>query len=173
MSRLVASALLLTALAPAALGAEVRVAFVNVAKLLEEAPQADDARAKLEKEFAPRDRELLAAQREIRQIEDRLLRESSGLSDAERSSLELDLRTRRREVKRQQDEFRDDLNLRRNQELAALQRQVIEAVQGLAKREGYDLVMTEGVVYASARVDITDKVLDRLKQDVARKAGSD
>jgi outer membrane protein len=173
VSRLVASALLLTALAPAALGAEVRVAFVNVAKLLEEAPQADDARAKLEKEFAPRDRELLAAQREIRQIEDRLLRESSGLSDAERSSLELDLRTRRREVKRQQDEFRDDLNLRRNQELAALQRQVIEAVQGLAKREGYDLVMTEGVVYASARVDITDKVLDRLKQDVARKAGSD
>jgi outer membrane protein len=170
----VAVAFLLGGLVPAAVAAaDAKVGFVNVAKLLEDAPQAADARVKLEKEFGPRDRDLVVAQREIRQLEDRLVRESSGITAVERSNLELDLRTRRREVKRQQDEFRDELNIRRNQELAALQRLVIEAVQELAKQDGYDLVMTEGVVYASSRVDLTEKVLERLRREAGRKASGE
>jgi len=173
MRAAVAFAWLACGLVAAAAAADAKVGFVNVAKVLEEAPQASAARAKLEKEFGPRDRDLIMAQREIRQLEDRLVREGAGLTDVERNNLELDLRTRKREVKRQQDEFRDELNIRRNQELASLQRLVIESVKALAKQDGYDLVMTEGVVYASSRVDLTDEVLERLKRDVDRKAGAE
>ena len=144
--------------------AEVKVGFVNVAKVLEEAPQADDARAKLEKEFAPRDRDLVASQKALRQLEDKLVRDGAVMSDEERTKLELDVRSRKREIKRQQDEFREDLNLRRNQELATLQQMVLDAIQSLAKAENYDLIVGEGVIFASNRVDISAKVIDRLKQ---------
>jgi outer membrane protein len=147
--------------------AEVKVGFVNVSRLLEQAPQAVHAYDKLEKEFAPRNRDLVAVQREALQLEDRLLRDGANMTDAERISLEQDVRERRREVKRQQDELRGDYNLRRNQEVATIQRTVLEAVRALAKRESYDLVVTDGVVFASGRVDITDKVLERLRQQGA------
>jgi outer membrane protein len=151
--------------------AEFKVGYVNIAKVLEEAPQATAASAKLEQEFSPRERELVATQREVRQLEDQLLREGSSMTDVQRSGVELDLRTRKREVKRLQDEFRDDLNLRRNQELAVLQRRVIETIQVLAKKEGFDLVVSEGVVFASSRVDVTPRVLERLKQEMERRTG--
>ena len=67
-------------------------------------------------------------------------------------------------MRRAQEEFREELNLRRNQELSKLQRRVIEVIQELAKAEAYDLVVTDGVVYAGERVDITEKVIGRLKK---------
>ena len=171
MTRALAVGLVLAAMAAVAASAEVRVAYVNVAKLLQDSPQAAAASAKLEQDFAPREREIVATQKDIRQLEDRLLRDAAGITDIERSSLELEVRTRKRELKRQQDEFREDLSLRKNQELAAIQRLVIEAVQALARRDSYDLVLTEGVVFASGRVDITDKVLERLNQEAGRRSG--
>jgi outer membrane protein len=155
-----------------AIGAELRVAYVNMAKVLEDAPQATEASAKLEQSFSPREREIVALQREVRELEERLLRDGQGMTDVTRGGLELDLRSRKRELKRQQDEFREDLNLRKGQELAAIQRLVIDAIQGLAKREGYDLVLSEGVVFASSRVDVTDRVLERLRQAAERRGGN-
>ena len=171
MTRTLAVGLLVAGLAATAAAAEVRVGFVNMARLLQDSPQATDASAKIEQDFSPRERELLSTQKDVRQLEDRLLRDGPGMTDVTRGSLELDLRNRKRELKRQQDEFREDLNLRKNQELASIQRLVIEAIQSLAKKESYDLVLTEGVVFASSRVDITDKVLDRLKQEAGRRDG--
>ncbi len=144
--------------------ADIKVGFVNVAKVLEEAPQAEDARAKLEKEFAPRDRDLVAAQKALRKLEDKMVRDGAVMSDENRTKLELDVRSRKREIKRQQDEFREDLNLRRNQELASLQTLVLDAIQSLAKAENYDIIVGDGVIFASSRVDISAKVIDRLKQ---------
>jgi outer membrane protein len=171
MTRTLAVGLLVAGLAATAAAAEVRVGFVNMARLLQDSPQATDASAKIEQDFSPRERELVSTQKDVRQLEDRLLRDGPGMTDVTRGSLELDLRNRKRELKRQQDEFREDLNLRKNQELASIQRLVIEAIQSLAKKESYDLVLTEGVVFASSRVDITDKVLDRLKQEAGRRDG--
>jgi outer membrane protein len=171
MTRTLAVGLLVAGLAATAAAAEVRVGFVNMARLLQDSPQATDASAKIEQDFSPREREMVSTQKDVRQLEDRLLRDGPGMTDVTRGSLELDLRNRKRELKRQQDEFREDLNLRKNQELASIQRLVIEAIQSLAKKESYDLVLTEGVVFASSRVDITDKVLERLKQEAGRRDG--
>jgi len=171
MKRALALGLLVAGLTASAAATEFRVGFVNIAKLLQDSPQAADASAKIEQDFSPRERELVSTQKDVRQLEDRLLRDGPGMTDVARGGLELDVRNRKRELKRQQDEFREDLNLRKNQELASIQRIVIEAIQSLAKKEGYDLVLSEGVVFASSRVDITDKVLERLKQEAGRRGG--
>ena len=167
-----AAAALLCLVGTSAIGAELRVAYVNMTKVLEDAPQATEASAKLEQAFSPREREIVTLQREVRELEERLLREGQGMTDVARGGLELDVRSRKRELKRQQDEFREDLNLRKSQELAAIQRLVIDAIQGLAKREGYDLVLSEGVIFASGRVDVTDRVLERLRQAAERRGGN-
>ncbi len=146
-----------------AASAEVKVGFVNVAKVLELAPQAEAARTRIEKEFAPRDRELLQQQKDVRSLEDRLVKNAAVLSEAERQRKEMDIRASKRELRRAQDEFREDLNLRRSQELSKLQQTVTEVIQTLAKTKKYDLIVSDGVIFAGKRVDITDKILERLR----------
>lgn len=153
-----------------AASAEVKVGFVNVAKVLELAPQAEAARTRIEKEFAPRDRELLQQQKDVRSLEDRLVKNAAVLSEAERQRKETDIRASKRELRRAQDEFREDLNLRRSQELSKLQQTVTEVIQTLAKVEKYDLIVSDGVIFAGKRVDITDKILERLRTNF--KSGS-
>ena len=150
--------------APAA-SAEVKIGFVNVAKVLELAPQAEAARNRIEREFAPKDRELLQQQKDVRNLEDRLVKNAAVLSDVERQRNETEIRAAKRDLRRAQDEFREDLNLRRSQELSKLQQKVTEVIQVLAKAEKYDLIVSDGVIFAGARVDITDKILERLRAD--------
>ncbi len=142
--------------------AEVKIGFVDTVKLLEAAPQAKSAQSKIESEFAPREKELVALQREIKTKEDNLTRDGAVMSESERSKIERDILAKRRDLKRSQDEFRDDLNIRRNEVLAKLQKDMFEAVVNLAKEQNFDLVLTQGVVYSSDRVDITDSVLKKL-----------
>lgn len=144
---------------------DLKLGFVNASGVLEKAPQAESARTKLEQEFAPRDRKLVAEQKNIRQMEEQLTRDGAIMSEAERNKLERDIRNSKRELKRERDEFREDLNIRRNEELAKLQTLVIETIRVIAKDQGYDLVVTDGVLYASQRIDITSIVLDKLKKD--------
>lgn len=155
--------------AGSALGAEFKVGFVDVPKILDTAPQAEAARSAIEREFAPRDRTLLQLQKELRQLEDQLIRDRDIMSAGERGKLERDTRALKRELRRGQEEFRDDLNLRRNQELGKLQRKVITAIRALAKADKYDLVISDGVLFASSRVDITEQVLAKLKQSPKKK----
>lgn len=143
---------------------DVRVGVVNAVKVLEAAPQAEQARQQLEKEFAPRDRQLVAAQKDLKTLEDRLAKDAAIMSEAERNRLERDILNKRRELKREQDEFRDDLNFRRNEEFGKIQRLVVEAIQTVAKQQNYDLIVGEGVIYASDRVDISDQVIEMLKK---------
>ncbi len=147
---------------PSASMAQVKVGFVNISKVLDKAPQAESARERIEMEFAPRDRELLEQQKEIRSMEDKLVKNGAVMSAAERQRQESEIRSLKREIRRLQDEFREDLNLRRSQELSKLQRKVTEVIQELAKAESYDLVVTDGVIYAGERVDITDRVIGQL-----------
>ena len=145
--------------------AEVKVGFVNVAKVLELAPQAEAARNRIEKEFAPKDRELLQQQKDVRSLEDRLVKNAAVLSEAERQRNESEIRATKRELRRRQDEFREDLNLRRSQELSKLQQKVTEVIKALAEAEKYDLIVSDGVIFAGQRVDITDQILERLRVD--------
>lgn len=143
--------------------AELKIGFVNAAQILDKAPQAELARSRLEKEFAPRDKSLVDAQKSLRSLEEKLARDSAVMGDSERRNLERDILAQQRELKRAQDEFREDFNIRRNEELGSLQRQVYEAIVSLAKEEQFDLIVNDGaVIYASEQVDITDQVLRRL-----------
>ena len=152
-------------LAAQAASAEVKVGFVDVRKIMELAPQSEKARNGIEKEFAPRDRELLQQQKDVRSLEDRLVKNAAVLSEAERQRKETDIRASKRELRRAQDEFREDLNLRRSQELSKIQQTAREVIQKFAKAEKYDLIVSEGVIFAGKRVDITDKILERLRAD--------
>ncbi len=162
MTRFVLAAVALLFLHPS-WAEEIKIGFVNVARVLQQAPQAEQAKKRLEREFAPRDKRLVAMQKELKKLEEKLARDAAVMSDSERRKLERDILAKQRELKRAREEFREDFNLRRNEELGKLQRQVFEAVKSLAKEESYDLLLTDGVVYASDRVDVTDKVLKRLK----------
>ncbi len=150
--------------------AEVKVGVINTVKLMEEAPQAKEAQSKIESEFAPREKELVSLQREIKNKEEKLNRDGAVMSEAERSKLERDVLNSRRDLKRTQDEFRDDLNIRRNEALSKLQKIMYEATVAMAKGEQYDVILGQGVVYSSDKVDITPLVLKKLNADF--KAGN-
>ena len=143
--------------------ADTKVGVVNTVRLMEEAPQAKSAQSKIETEFAPREQELLALQKSIRKLEDRLSRDGAVMSEKESGKLEREILSKRRELKRTQDEFRDDLNIRKNEVLSKLQRQMYDATVSLAKEKKYDVILGQGVVYSSKTVDITAMVLEKLK----------
>ena len=149
--------------------AEPAIAFVNTPQVLEQAPQAEAVRNTLQKEFAPRDAKLAAEQKKVKELEEKLVRDGAVMSDEERRKLERDILSQKREIKRTRDEFTEDFNIRRNEELAKMQREIALSIVGLAKEKGYDLILENGVIYASERVDITKDVIDRLKQDYQKK----
>lgn len=143
---------------------DIKIGFVNSSVLLEQAPQAERAKQQLEQEFSSREEELRQLRQEIQGLEGRLNRESVTMSESDRSGLERELNRKLRDLQRQQSNFRDDLNLRKNEELGKLQRLVLEAIREVAREKGYDLVLSEGVVYSADRVELTEDVLDRLEQ---------
>lgn len=148
----------------AAQAADYKIGVVNAPRVLEAAPQADAARKKLEKEFATRDRDLVAAQKDLKGMEDRLVKDGAIMSETERGRLERDIVNKRRELKRDTQEFQEDVNFRRNEEMAKIQQQIAEAITELAAEQKFDMVLGTGVIYANEKVDITNAVIDRLKK---------
>ncbi|MCC6202867.1 MAG: OmpH family outer membrane protein [Gammaproteobacteria bacterium] len=153
----------------ASVAAEYKIGFVNSARLLQGSPQAEAATQALEREFAPRRRELETKQNEIKTMEDRLNKDGAVMSESERVKLERNLVEQQRELKRRAEEFQEDVNFRRNDELGKIQRQFMEAIQVIAKEQKYDLIVSEGVIYASEQMDITGAVLEQLKKTTAAK----
>jgi len=141
--------------------ADIKVAVVNVPRLLEEAPQAKTAMKALQDEFAPRQRDIMKQQQDLKAKEDKLNRDGAVMAEAERRNAEKDLREGQRDL---QHEYVEDLNLRRNEELGKLQRSLLQEVQGFAKSGNYDLVVGDGVLYAKEALDITAQVLTALQQ---------
>jgi len=142
--------------------AELKIGFVNVARVLEKAPQAEQAKKRLEKEFSPRDKHLVSQGKEIKKLEEKLSRDASVMGESERRKLEKDIIGKKRDAKRSQQEFKEDFNMRRNEELSKLQRRIMEAIKALAKDEKFDLLLTDGVIYASQQIDVTAQVQSKL-----------
>jgi outer membrane protein len=145
--------------------AEIRVGFVHVSKVLDQAPQKEQANQKLEKEFAPRNDKIVEQQKELVKLEEELVRDAEIMSADRRRNAELEVVRLKRDIKRMREEFNEDFSLRRNEELRKLQRAVAQAIDKVANDEKYDLVVSEGVLFASKRVDISVKVLDLLKSE--------
>lgn len=150
------------AAAPSVAATELKVGYVNAVKVIEEAPQGEAALKKLEAEFGPRDKKLVAMQAKVKQLEEELEKNGLLMKEPERRAKEHEIVVLKRDVRRATQEFREDYNLRRNEELAALQKIVYKAIVEIAKQENYDLILHEGTIYASKRVDLTDKVLKKL-----------
>lgn len=142
--------------------AELKIGFVNVAKVLEKAPQAEQAKKRLEQEFSPRDKQLASQIKDIKRLEDRFTKDSSVMSDSERRNLEKDIIAKKREAKRAQQEFGEDFTLRRNEELGKLQKRIIQAIKELATDEDYDLLLTDGVIHAKPEIDVTSQIQEKL-----------
>ena len=142
--------------------AQAKIGVVNVARLLQEAPQAQAASQSLENEFAARRRDLENQQKDLKAREDKLGKDGAVMSETERRNAEKTLRDNQRELARKQNEFLEDLNVRRNEALGQLQRTVLQEVQTYAKSAGLDVVVADAL-YASASVDITGQVLAALQ----------
>ena len=143
--------------------ADLKIGYVNVPMVLDQAPQAERAKRALEDEFAPRDKLLVSQSKEVKTLEEQLSRDGAIMSESERSKLERDIISKKRDIRRSQEEFREDFNMRRNEELGKLQKEIFEAIRSLAKEENYDLLLTDGVVHASEAIDVTKKIQQKLK----------
>lgn len=144
-----------------AAAAELKIGFVNTERVFREAAPAVKAQKKLEKEFAARDQELQKMTKQGRDLQTHLEKEGMTLSETDRRNKERDLANLNRDIQRLQREFREDLNLRRNEELAQVQERGTKVIQSIAESEKFDLILQEAV-YASPRIDITEKVLKAL-----------
>lgn len=167
LHRFFLTALLSTAMSFAN-AADYKIGVVNAPRVLEAAPQADVARVKLEKEFAARDQKLVAAQKDLKGLEDRIQKDGAIMSETERGRVERDIMAKRRDLKRDTTEFQEDVNFRRNEEMAVIQQQIGEAIVALSKEQGFDIVFGTGVVFASEKVDVTDQVIARLKKGAGK-----
>jgi outer membrane protein len=139
--------------------AEIKIGYVNFQKLLEDAPQTKVAMQSLENEFAPRRRELLTMQTDLKAREEKLQKEGAVMSEADRTKTEKVFRDEQREFSRKAGEFQDDASTRRNEEIGKVQRYLVTEIQGYATAQGFDLVLGEGVFYAKGTLDITANVL--------------
>ena len=138
---------------------ELKIGVVNVPALMQQSPQRQVAMDALQEEFAPRQREIVAKQKEFEDLGEKVQRDVAVMGEVERRNAERDLRDLQREVARLQTEFQEDLNLRQNEEHGNLQRLLLKEVQDYAQASGFDLVVGDGVLYASSAVNITENVL--------------
>jgi len=155
-------AVALVAWAGMAAAVEYKIGFVNTERLFREATPAKRAQQKIEKEFATRDGEIQKLAKQVRDLQAVLDKDGATMAESERRNKERDLANQSRDLSRMQREFREDLNLRRNEELAGIQERANKVIQQIAEAEKFDLILQDPVVYASQRIDITDKVIKAL-----------
>jgi outer membrane protein len=140
---------------------ESKVGFVNTERIFREATPAKAATAKIEQEFSRRDRELQDLAAKLKSTSDKLDKDAAILSESDRIKRQRDLADLDKDFQRKQREFREDLNQRKNEELAIVLERTNKVIKQIAETEKYDIVFQEAV-YASPRIDITDKVLKAL-----------
>lgn len=152
--------LAVSTLAPAQ---NLRIGYVNMKEVLDNAPQVVTGREKLDLEFRPRNDAIEDEEAQAAQLEAQLQQGDIGID--QRTGLERDLRELRRSINRQREDLRDELSFRRTEEVQRLEDQINLAVQQIAEDYGYDLVLSSPVVYADPALDITDLILQHLRDE--------
>jgi len=152
----------LAVVAGAAHAVEYRIGFVNTERLFREAAPAKRAQQKLEKEFAPRDADIQRLSKQVRDLQALLDKDGATMAESDRRNKERDLVNQSRDLQRMQREVREDQNLRRNEELGSLQERANKVIRDIAEAEKFDLILQDPVVFASPRIDITEKVIKAL-----------
>lgn len=157
------AALVSLVLAPVAYAGDYTIGVIDANRIVEESPQYEAAGEALQNEIIERERALREQQDQIIKLQQQLERGGPLMSKEEIKRLENDIRSRKRRLKYAQVEFQEDFSLRQNELRTKLAKQVKEAVVELAKEEGIDLILSEGVIYSSDRIDISEQVIERLK----------
>jgi outer membrane protein len=150
--------------ATGAMAAELKIGFIDAERINRESAPAELASKRLEKEFAPRAQELQRRESQIKSLQAQLEKEAVTMSESDRRAKEQELGRLSLDFQRLQREYREDLNLRRNQELQALFERANRVIKQIAEAEKYDLILQEAV-YRSPRLDITDRVLKALSAE--------
>jgi outer membrane protein len=152
--------------------AEIKVGVIDYARLLEESPQAKVVQGALTSEFGPRYKALVAQEASLKTKSDQLQKDVATMTPDQRTKAEKDLRDGARELERKKQEWQDDSNAKRNDEMNKLQRSLIGEVREYAKAQNFDIVIAEGVIYATPTVDITAAVLASLNSRAPKPAAA-
>ena len=147
--------------ATSATAQQLRVGYVDMKQVLDNAPQVLAGREKLDLEFRPRNETIEFQERQAQTMEDRL--QMGDLTEDARLRLDRELREMQRNVNRQKEDLRDELSFRRTEEIQKLEDQINQAVDEIARNNGYDLILSSPVVYADPSLDITQLILDQLR----------
>jgi len=143
--------------------AELKIGVVDYARLFEESPQAKVVRDGLQAEFGPRLQQLVTQDNALKAKGEKLQKDVATMTPDQRSKAEKDLRDAARELERKKGELQDDSNAKRQEEMNKLQRSLVAEVREFAKAQNFDIVIAEGVIYATPTVDITGQVLQALQ----------
>jgi len=141
---------------------ELKIGVVDYNRLLAESPQAKALSDTLRAEFTPREKDIQNLQNQLKGKQDKLEKDGVTMTDDQKARADKDLREGLRDLQRKQQEAQDDLNSRRNEEMQRLQRVLVEQVRIYAKAQSFDLVIAEGVIYATPTIDITPAILTAL-----------
>lgn len=145
-----------------------RIGFVDIPYLIDRAPQALEAERRLETEFAPRQKELEVQRAQLAELASRMADTSLELTEAELAQLDRETRGLERRVKRSEQDFREELNIQKNNEFKNVRILVLEAIADFGKQQDYDLIISDGVLFANKRVDVTERILESLERESAR-----
>lgn len=155
--------LLLAGASAIGMAAELKIGFVDQERITRESAPAERASKQLEKEFAPRAQELQRREAQIKTLQGQLEKDALTMSESDRRSKEQEMGRLTLDFQRMQREYREDLNLRRNQELGSLFERANRVIKQIAESENYDVIFQEAV-YRNPKIDITDKVLKALAE---------
>jgi len=147
-----------------AASAELKLAYVNAAMLLEESPQAQKAGNKLKEEFGTRESKLIQSKQELDEMQKRLSRDGSIMSESNRKQIRLDILSRQRDIARDEDALRQDIAIRRSDVISSLQELIRAAINVVGKKGKYDIIFYDGIAYADPAHDITQQILEELKK---------
>jgi outer membrane protein len=161
--RTLLAALLIAPLAQSAHAQESKIGFVNTERIFREAAPAKTAQVKIDQEFSKREKELQDLSARLKSMSEKLDKDTAVITESDRSKRQRELAELDKDFQRKQREFREDLNQRKNEELATVLERTTRVIKQIAEAEKYDIVFQEAV-YASPRIDITDKVLKALNK---------
>jgi len=139
---------------------ETKIGVVSLQAIIERAPQTKAVMDGLREEFAPREREIVAKQKEIEDLKAKIKKDIAVMGETERRNADKHLRELNRDFERMRNEFQEDSNMRQNEEIGQLQRAVLKEVQDYAQAQGYDLIVGDGVLYVTSAINITEDVLN-------------
>jgi outer membrane protein len=143
-------------------GVDIKIGFVSTERVLRESAPAIRSLKKLEREFEKRDGELKRLEQQFRTLQSQLERDGATMSENDRRNRERDLSNLTRDIQRTERSLREDKNQRANEELTNLQERANTIIKQIADQEKFDLILQEPVVWASPRIDITDRVIKLL-----------